>query len=45
MERVAKSEIATNCHAFIFIFGREIKEKVEETVPWWVSYKKNMRSS
>ena len=45
MERVAKSEIAPNWHVFIFIFDQEIKEKVEKTVPWWVSYKKNMRSS
>ena len=38
-------EIAHNWHVFIFIFGRETKEKVEKTVPWWVSRKKYMSSS
>ena len=45
VERVAKSKISPNWHVFILNFGREIKEKVEKTVTWWVSCKKYMRYS
>ena len=30
VEHVAKFEIAPNWHIFVFIFGQEIKEKVEK---------------
>ena len=34
VERMAESEIVPNRHVFISIFGQEIEEKVENTVPW-----------
>ena len=34
VEHVDKLEMALNWHVIIFIFGREIKEKLKETVPW-----------
>ena len=34
VERVAEYKIVPNRHVFISIFGREIKEKTENTVPW-----------
>ena len=34
VELVAESKIVLNQHVFVSIFGREIEEKVESTVPW-----------
>ena len=34
VECMAESEIVPNRHVFISIFGQEIEEKVENTVPW-----------
>ena len=45
VERVAESKIFPNWHVFISIFVQKTEEKVENTVPWWVSCKKYMCSS
>ena len=34
VERVAESDISTNWHVFVSIFGREIEERVEKLSKW-----------
>ena len=45
MERVAEFEIVPNRDVFVSIFTQGIEEKVDNTLPWWVSCKKKMFSS